>query len=160
MAAELTHPWIATNGLVSGAVFFPQRHSPPPWLWLKEPFNFGGALFAHFDLGDAPGKLDRAPYGANMAFKRRMFEKHGGFRTDLGPRPGVRSAMKTRSSAVACWRRGRHCVTNPRRSSTIRFTVTDPEEYFLDLGGFDDGRAEICEMGQKADVPGNSTTVP
>ena len=28
-----------------------------------------------------------APFGSNMAFRRKMFEKYGGFRTDIGPSP-------------------------------------------------------------------------
>jgi GT2 family glycosyltransferase len=44
---------------------------------------------ALFDLGDQAQELARAPYGANMAFRKTMFQKYGGFRTDLGPRPGT-----------------------------------------------------------------------
>jgi hypothetical protein len=28
------------------------------------------------------------PFGPNMAFRREIFEKYGGFRTDLSPQPG------------------------------------------------------------------------
>lgn len=41
-----------------------------------------------FDYGDSNRELHNLPYGANMAFKREMFEKYGLFRLDLGPRPG------------------------------------------------------------------------
>jgi glycosyltransferase involved in cell wall biosynthesis len=63
-----------------------QAFTPPPWLPWKE---LGCILCAHFDLGDQPSELGSGtpPYGANMAFRRAMFEKHGGFRTDLGPSP-------------------------------------------------------------------------
>jgi GT2 family glycosyltransferase len=36
-----------------------------------------------FDAGDQEGPLDKAPFGANMAFRKTMFEKYGGFRPDL-----------------------------------------------------------------------------
>ena len=36
--------------------------------------------------------LDRPPIGANMAFRKEMFEKYGGFREDLGPRLAVELA--------------------------------------------------------------------
>ena len=32
--------------------------------------------------------LTESPFGTNMAYRREMFEKYGGFRSDLGPRPG------------------------------------------------------------------------
>ena len=60
----------------------------PTWLSIEEPYNSGGILAALFDLGDHPGRLDKPPYGTNMAFRREMFEKYGMFRTHLGPRPG------------------------------------------------------------------------
>jgi glucosyl-dolichyl phosphate glucuronosyltransferase len=61
--------------------------SPPPWLPLEGPDSMAPVLFAHFDLGDKPGKLVWPPFGANMAFRKAMFEKYGDFRTDLGPSP-------------------------------------------------------------------------
>jgi glycosyltransferase involved in cell wall biosynthesis len=60
-----------------------QPFSRPPWLCIEEPYNFGGALAALFDLGDRTHRLAQAPYGANMAFQKKMFEKYGTFRTDL-----------------------------------------------------------------------------
>jgi len=66
-----------------GRTLLAQPFSPPPWLGLEEPYNLGGALAALFDLGDRPCRLSRAPYGANMAFQKKMFKKYGTFRTDL-----------------------------------------------------------------------------
>ncbi len=38
-----------------------------------------------FDMGDTASELKHEPpYGANMAFRKEMFEKYGVFRTDLG----------------------------------------------------------------------------
>lgn len=68
-----------------GRILPPPGFSPPPWLALRGPWGQGGALCAQFDFGDTPTELkDEAPYGANMAFRKEMFEKHGGFRVDLG----------------------------------------------------------------------------
>jgi glycosyltransferase involved in cell wall biosynthesis len=58
----------------------------PRWLSTDDPHTMGP--FVAFDLGFEAGPLMRPPYGANMAFRREEFEKYGGFRTDLGPRPG------------------------------------------------------------------------
>jgi glycosyltransferase involved in cell wall biosynthesis len=58
----------------------------PRWLSTEDPSTMGP--YVAFDLGMKAGPLTRPPYGANMAFRREQFEKYGGFRTDLGPRPG------------------------------------------------------------------------
>jgi glycosyltransferase involved in cell wall biosynthesis len=42
---------------------------------------------AIFDRGTAGFELKETPFGNNMAFRKAVFDKHGGFRTDLGPRP-------------------------------------------------------------------------
>jgi glycosyltransferase involved in cell wall biosynthesis len=57
---------------------------PPRWLALDGPYNLAGALYSYHDPGDAPGELRGPPYGANMAFRKEMFDRHGDFRTDLG----------------------------------------------------------------------------
>ncbi|MGB7435963.1 MAG: glycosyltransferase family A protein, partial [Candidatus Acidiferrum sp.] len=69
-----------------GRIFLERTFSPPRWLALDGPYGLGGVLVL-FDRGDKPGELDWAPYGTNMAFRKVMFEKYGGFRTDLGPPP-------------------------------------------------------------------------
>jgi glucosyl-dolichyl phosphate glucuronosyltransferase len=59
--------------------------SIPPWLSIEGPY--ARHYLGDFDQGDAAKALEIAPYGANMAFRRTMFEKYGGFRTDIGPSP-------------------------------------------------------------------------
>jgi len=66
-----------------GRILPPASFSPPRWLPTNGRFDLRGALVI-FDPGDEPGKLDRTPFGANMAFRKAMFEKYGFFRTDLG----------------------------------------------------------------------------
>jgi glycosyltransferase involved in cell wall biosynthesis len=71
----------------SGGRIIPVWGRPlPGWLSTDDPNTMGP--FVAFDLGPESGPLTRPPYGANMAFRREAFEKYGGFRTDLGPRPG------------------------------------------------------------------------
>jgi glucosyl-dolichyl phosphate glucuronosyltransferase len=72
--------WAGAAGLIRLGKDF----SPPRWLATSGAFNLGGSL-VQFDQGEAQGQLDTAPFGANMAFRKTMFEKYGGFRTDLGP---------------------------------------------------------------------------
>jgi glycosyltransferase involved in cell wall biosynthesis len=56
---------------------------PPSWLAISGSHNLGGSL-VQFDLGDESLPLDRAPFGASMAFQKTVFDECGGFRTDLG----------------------------------------------------------------------------
>ena len=60
--------------------------TPPAWLSLEGKYAL--APLALFDLGLQPGEMLEAPFGTNMAFRKEVFEKVGGFRTDLGPQPG------------------------------------------------------------------------
>ena len=74
--------WAGAGGRVVPA----QSFSPPRWLPLQD--RYALAPLAMFDLGPQAGQLFEPPFGANMAFKREMFEKYGLFRTDLGRSAG------------------------------------------------------------------------
>lgn len=54
----------------------------PKWLATDNPHMMGP--FVAFDLAKEAGPLTRPPYGANMAYRREVFEKYGTFRVDLG----------------------------------------------------------------------------
>lgn len=75
--------WAGSGGRILPAPGF----VPPDWLAVDGPCNLIGALCAYFNPGEAPGELKQPPYGANMAFRKEMFQRYGNFRTDLGPRP-------------------------------------------------------------------------
>ncbi len=86
---QLTEPLIEGDWAGCGGRILPEPgYSPPPWLALQGPLSQLGALCAYFDQGDSPGLLSKPPVGTNMAYRRKMFEKYGSFREDLGPRPG------------------------------------------------------------------------
>ena len=65
-----------------GRVLPPPGSSLPNWLSTGSWFIKGP--LASFDLGIPAGEMDEPPFGANMAFRKEVFEKYGGFRTDLG----------------------------------------------------------------------------
>jgi glucosyl-dolichyl phosphate glucuronosyltransferase len=67
---------------VGGRIVPVWESEPPRWLPIERPHAL--APFVEFDLGSEPGPLNRPPFGANMAFRKEVFEKYGGFRTDLG----------------------------------------------------------------------------
>jgi glucosyl-dolichyl phosphate glucuronosyltransferase len=71
----------------AGGKIIPTWKEPlPRWLSAEDSHTVGP--FVSFDEGPVAGQLTRPPYGANMAFRREVFQKYGQFRTDLGPRPG------------------------------------------------------------------------
>jgi glycosyltransferase involved in cell wall biosynthesis len=76
-------PWVGTGGRILPEETF----RAPAWLPVKE--RYALAPLALFDLGSEAGPLSEPPFGTNMAFQKRMFEEYDGFRTDLGPRPGI-----------------------------------------------------------------------
>jgi glucosyl-dolichyl phosphate glucuronosyltransferase len=70
--------WVGAGG----RVLPPSDFVPPGWLQTKG-LLVSGPL-ATFDLGEKAGQLSEPPFGANMAFRREVFDKLGLFRTDLG----------------------------------------------------------------------------
>ncbi len=142
--------WVGAGGRTLPA----QSFSPPPWLPLGGPYDMGGVLAALFDLGDRPRELDRAPYGANMAFRKEMFRKYGGFRLDLGPSPG--SEIRNEDTEF-----GRRLIAGGERlryepSAIVHHPVMQhriKKDYFL-AWWFDYGRAMVREWGRGADILG------
>lgn len=128
----------------------------PDWLTLKGPYGLGGVLAAMFDLGDEGMILDRAPYGANMAFRKVMFERYGGFRTDLGPspdrdipRPNEDTEFGRRLMAA-----GERILYEPSAVAYHPVPIDRiKKQYFLDWW-FDYGRASSREVGRKPNVLG------
>jgi GT2 family glycosyltransferase len=69
---------------VGGRIIAQWNCKQPAWIDLDGPFRhtaFGGIV--RFEKGEAPCQLSCTATGANMAFKRNVFERYGPFRTDL-----------------------------------------------------------------------------
>jgi len=132
-----------------------QTFTPPDWL-LAGPYSMIGILCAHFDLGDKPCELDLAPYGANMAYRKKMFTKYGFFRTDLGPSPNKEIPRPNEDTEF-----GRRLMAAGERlwyepSAVVRHPVHEDrlkKEYFL-AWWFDWGRATMREIGRRPDIWG------
>lgn len=147
LTAPLSDSQCAGTG---GRTLLQRTFSPPSWLALEGPYNLASTIAAAFDMGDAPQALRSAPYGANMAFRKEMFGKYGGFRTDLGPspypdtpRPGEDIEFGRR--VLAAGERLRYepsaVVFHPVHADRIR------KDYFL-IWSFDYGRALVRIWGQ------------
>lgn len=70
--------WVGAGGRI-----IPVWSRPLP-RWLVPGQRLLSGPFVALDLGPQPRLMREPPFGANMAFRREMFEKYGEFRTDLG----------------------------------------------------------------------------
>jgi glucosyl-dolichyl phosphate glucuronosyltransferase len=136
-----------------GRILPAQDFSPPSWLQLKGPMSTAGML-ALFDLGEVACELHEAPFGTNMAFRKSIFVRYGGFRTDMGPCPG--SEMRNEDTEF-----GRRLLAagEPLRyepSAIVYHTVPEnrlQKSYFLAFW-FDHGRASVREWKKGRDILG------
>jgi len=143
---HLTAPLADGDWVGSGGRILPERtFSLPHWLSSEGPCAL--APLAVFDLGSDSFDLAEPPFGTNMAFRKKVFERYGGFRTDLGPSPG----SEIRSEDTEFGRRvlsggGRlryeplAVVYHPAPASRLK------REYFL-AWWFDKARADVREFG-------------
>lgn len=68
---------------VGGKIIPVWNVAKPSWFEEIGPYRLSPAIVS-FDLGERPGPITIAPLGANIAFKKEVFQRHGRFRTDLG----------------------------------------------------------------------------
>jgi glucosyl-dolichyl phosphate glucuronosyltransferase len=131
---------------------------PPPWLPVKE--RYGLAPLAMFDLGTEPGQLNEAPFGTNMAFQRNVFERYGGFRTDLGPRPGSEIRNEDTEFGQRLLDAGERFRYEP--SAVVYHEVSEKrlrKQYFL-AWWFDKARADVRQLGVPASARGGVAGIP
>jgi glycosyltransferase involved in cell wall biosynthesis len=81
---SLTAPLLSGEWAGAGGRIIPVWGRPLP-RWLAPEGVLLSGPFVALDLGPHPVSLNQAPVGANMAFRRDVFTRYGGFRTDLGP---------------------------------------------------------------------------
>jgi glycosyltransferase involved in cell wall biosynthesis len=129
----------------SGGRVLPLWVCPTP-NWLPSQVYVSGPL-ALFDQGDRPGVLVETPIGNNMAFRREVFHKYGGFRTDLGPRPGCEIRNEDSEFGRRLFAAGEQLYYEP---SAVLYHLAPHKrlqrEYFL-AWWFDKARADIRELG-------------
>lgn len=151
LTAALRDPvWAGAGGRILPA----QSISPPRWLALDGPYSMASMLFAGFDLGDNPRQLDRPPYGTNMAFKKEMFDKYGGFRTDLGPGPGSEIRGEDTEFGGRLIGAGERLRYEPSAVVYHELSENRLTKDFLLAWWFDDGRASIRKAGRRQDIWG------
>jgi glycosyltransferase involved in cell wall biosynthesis len=128
-----------------GRVLPPSSFSPPNWLSINSPFASGP--LASFDRGVNAARLVEPPFGANMAFRKEVFERLGGFRTDLG-RAG-KNLISNEDTEFGRRAMGAGLGLRYEPSSVTRHPVEEnrlQKEYFLNWW-FAKGRSDIRELG-------------
>jgi GT2 family glycosyltransferase len=149
---ELTKPlmeaqWAGTGG----RVYLPTDFTPPSWMAIEGNESLLSIL-ALFDLGAEAHPLSKPPIGNNMAFRKEVFEKYGGFRTDLGPTPGSEIRCEDTEFGSRVMNGGEQLLYVP--SAVVRHAVEErrlTKNYFLTYH-FDYGRALIREKGDRNPV--------
>ena len=131
-----------------GRVLPEKNFSPPRWLSLTGPRGqVCLAPLALFDVGEQPGQLAEPPFGTNMAFRKEMFEKHGGFRTDLGPRPGSEIRNEDTEFGARLLRRESAYATSPLRSYITPCPLNESRKNITWIGGSTKAAADIRQFG-------------
>jgi glycosyltransferase involved in cell wall biosynthesis len=135
----------------AGGRILPQWNSKPPrWLPVKE--RYGLAPLAVFDPDIPAGPLNEAPFGTNMAFRKKVLEKYDGFRIDLGPRPGSEIRNEDTELGRRLLEAGERLRYEPL--AVVYHAVPEnriQKQYFL-TWWFDKARADIREFGIPCDT--------
>src|SRR6266436_3004555 len=133
--------WAGAGGRV-----VPEWNCPPPqWLSLDQWYALGP--LPNFNFGPAARALTEPPFGANMAFRKSMFEMYGGFRTDLGRRPGSLMSNEDTEFGRRLLLAGERLRYEP--SAIVYHPVQadrTEKEYFLSWW-FHKGQANIRQLG-------------
>jgi glycosyltransferase involved in cell wall biosynthesis len=122
----------------------------PPWLATKGPYS--RTPFPDFDKGCEPRQLTEPPFGTNMAFRKEVFQVHGGFRLDLGPSPNreIPCPHEDTEFGYRLMAAGKRLRYEP---SAIVYHPIAPDritkKYFLHWW-FDEGRASARVFGVRA----------
>ena len=148
---NLTAPLHDSRWAGSGGRILPQWSCRPPrWIPLDE--RGGLAPLVMFDLGAEPKELDEPPFGTNMAFRKAIVEKYGGFRLDLGPCPGSEIRGEDTDFGRRVLEGGEHLWYEP--TALVHHAVAPnrlQQRYFL-RWWFDKGRSDFREFGVDKDA--------
>jgi GT2 family glycosyltransferase len=131
----------------AGRIVLQWPDSLPRWLSIKGPNS--RHCFPGLDQGHETKELVGAPFGANMAFRREVFEKYGGFRVDLGPNPDNQIRAEDTEFGRRVISAGEHLCYVP---SALVYHPVEPDlinkKHFLKWW-YDNGRADAREFQTK-----------
>jgi glycosyltransferase involved in cell wall biosynthesis len=145
ITASLFHgKWAGAGGRTLTAHTF----TAPAWFSEQE---LGGVLYGRFDFGDEPCEIASAPPGANMAFRKEMFEKYGGFRTDLGPGPNPEIPRPNEDTEFGrrLMAAGEHLRYEPKAVLYHPVALDRLNQRYFLAWSFDYGRASALEIKKR-----------
>lgn len=137
----------------AGGRTLPERSFVHP-KWLPKGDRHALAPLALFDRGSVAGELTESPFGNNMAYRKAIFEKYGGFRNDLGPRPGDGGPQKSEDSEFGNRVLASGELLRYEPSAVLYHSVPASrlnEDYFL-AWWFDKARADARVLGRPKDA--------
>ena len=147
LASSLTKgDWVGAGGRT-----VPERTFSAP-RWLASEDRHALCPLAMFDLGCEPRELIEPPFGNNMAFRREVFEKYGGFRTDLGPRPDSEIRGEDTQFGRRLLSAGERLCYEPRGVVYHAVAAERIQKAYFLAWWFDKGRADIREYGIPSDA--------
>ncbi len=143
---NLTVPFTCGEWVGTGGCILPERGFVP-LRWMDVRDRYGLAPLAMFDLGDEPGELRESPFGTNMAFRKEMFAKHGGFRTDLGPQSGSEIRNEDSEFGSRLLAAGERLWYQPTAVVYHAIPQDRVRKKYFQSWWFGKGRGDIREMG-------------
>jgi glucosyl-dolichyl phosphate glucuronosyltransferase len=153
-APVVNGPWVGSGGRVIAQ----WKSAAPDWLD-PESWMVPGPI-VQFDRDLQAGRLNETPVGTNMAFRKSMFERYGGFRADLGPRPGSEIRNEDSEFARRLLQAGEPLFYEP--SAIVYHPVPENrlrKDYFLKWW-FDKGRSDIRESGISSAIRWRVSGIP
>src|SRR5260370_8073748 len=143
---NLTAPLRDGEWAGAGGRVVPEWSRPAP-RWISPQAWYATGPLVQFDLGNRAGDLSEPPFGTNMAFRKSVFEKHGDFRVELGPRPGSEIRNEDTEFGARLLSAGERLIYEP--SAIVYHPVQEnrlKKEYFL-AWWFHKGEANIRQFG-------------
>ena len=140
-------------GGAGGRIVAANSFQCPKWLSLQGEYNQGGVL-ALFDLGDRGCDTTEPFFGANVSYRKEMFEKYGPFRTDLGRCGKNLLSNEDTEFSRRIMARGERLWYEP--AAVVYHAVPEDrlkKSYFLRFW-YDYGRTRIRETANRSDVRG------
>jgi glycosyltransferase involved in cell wall biosynthesis len=145
---NIAHTFAGTDCVALGGRIFATWGSlkRPAWMGTDGKYPLMDCLVA-FDLGDEVAPLSKPPYGANVAIRREVFARRGGFRTDLGPTAGSELRGEDTELFLRLQEAGEPMVYTP---DAIVFHPVEEKRLtksFFEAWYFSHGRAQVIQHG-------------
>lgn len=142
-----TGEWAGAGGPV-----LPKWERPRPnWLAIDSPFTLGP--LAAWKADPTVARLTNPPVGANMAYRKDLFERYGGFRTDLGRVGKILLHGEDTEFGRRLMAAGKKLRYEP---SAITYHPAEEnrlhKKYFL-TWWFNKGRSDVREFGDETNKP-------